>query len=94
MIERGGERRPAAERWWSQRPGDSIEVREGTAWALTFDDEEDADAERRASWSRWWTEVTACCATLTRRRRDWPRREIPLPWIGEAGRARRKETAA
>ena len=36
VTERGGERRPAAERWWRHRTGSDIEVREGVAWVLEF----------------------------------------------------------
>lgn len=36
VTERGGERRPAAERWWLHETGSSIEVREGVAWLLEF----------------------------------------------------------
>lgn len=36
VTERDGTRRPAAERWWRHETGAAIEVREGTAWALTF----------------------------------------------------------
>jgi len=34
VWERGGERRPAAERWWHHETGQRIEVREGVAWLL------------------------------------------------------------
>jgi len=36
VIERGGDRRGAAERWWHHETGQRIEVREGVAWALRF----------------------------------------------------------
>ena len=36
VIERGGDRRAAAERWWHHETGQRIEVREGVAWALKF----------------------------------------------------------
>jgi hypothetical protein len=36
VVERGGDRRPAAERWWHHETGKRIEVREGVAWALGF----------------------------------------------------------
>ncbi len=35
VFDRGGERRPAAERWWRHAGGARIEVREGVAWALS-----------------------------------------------------------
>lgn len=36
VVERGGDRRSAAERWWLHETGKRIEVREGIAWALRF----------------------------------------------------------
>lgn len=36
VFDRGGERRPAAERWWRHDGGERIDVREGVAWALAF----------------------------------------------------------
>ncbi len=37
VFDRGGERRPAAERWWKHDGGSKVEVREGTVWALRFE---------------------------------------------------------
>lgn len=36
VVERGGDRRPAAERWWRHETGGRIEVREGVAWVMRF----------------------------------------------------------
>jgi len=36
VWERGGERRPAAERWWRHETGETVTVREGIVWALRF----------------------------------------------------------
>lgn len=36
VVERGGDRRAAAERWWHHVTGQRIEVREGIVWALRF----------------------------------------------------------
>lgn len=36
VIERGGARRRAAERWWAAVTGGKVEVREGVVWALAF----------------------------------------------------------
>lgn len=47
VIERGGERRPAAERWWRHETGQRVEVREGLVWGLTF--EPGTDARRAAA---------------------------------------------
>jgi len=42
VLERSGERRPAAERWWRHETGERIEVREAVAWAMRFAPGEDA----------------------------------------------------
>ena len=47
VYERGGARRTAAERWWRHETGVRIEVREGTAWALTFAPDVDATERTR-----------------------------------------------
>jgi hypothetical protein len=39
VIERGGERRSGAERWWRHEAGARVEVREGVVWALRFEAE-------------------------------------------------------
>jgi hypothetical protein len=46
VVERGGDRRAAAERWWRHETGGRIEVREGVAWVMRFDP--GADAARLA----------------------------------------------
>ncbi len=43
VVERGGERRGAAERWWRHQTGCAIQVREGVAWVLRFAPGVDAD---------------------------------------------------
>src|SRR5262249_58024104 len=80
-------RRAAAERWWRHETGQSIEVREGVAWLLRYESEEDASAH------------AAELAVLDGRRRGLlcnPHAqdhalaagdEIPLPWIGAAAMA-------
>lgn len=47
VMERGGERRPAAERWWRHETGERVEVREGLVWGLRFTG--DTDATRAAT---------------------------------------------
>lgn len=44
VVESGGDRRPAAERWWRHETGGAVEVREGVVWALRFARGEDATA--------------------------------------------------
>lgn len=44
VVERGGDRRTAAERWWRHETGARIEVREGVAWVMRFEPGADAAA--------------------------------------------------
>jgi hypothetical protein len=87
VTERGGERRPAAERWWWHETGRQIEVCEGVAWALGFAPGEDA------------TRAAADLAVLADRHHGLlcnPRfqdariaeESVPFPWI--KGPKRRK----
>lgn len=48
VVERGAERRPAAERWWRHQTGERVEVREGLVWGLQFEPGVDAVACARA----------------------------------------------
>ena len=81
ITERGGERRPAAERWWLHQTGERIEVREGVAWLLAFTAGADEDS------------ALADLVVLKERRHGLlcnphsqdssvAGREIPLPWMG------------
>jgi hypothetical protein len=42
VVERGGDRRAAAERWWRHETGQRIEVREAVAWVMRFEPGADA----------------------------------------------------
>jgi hypothetical protein len=42
VVDRGLDRRTAAERWWKHEAGSKVEVREGLVWALAFEDGIDA----------------------------------------------------
>lgn len=44
VLERGGERRGAAERWWKHETRRKVEVREGVVWAARFEAGAPADA--------------------------------------------------
>jgi len=79
VTDRDGGRREAAERWWLHETGEVVEVREGIAWVLSFDQPVDeADAEE---------------LTVLRDRRhgllcnphaqQWALSgaDVPLPWI-------------
>ncbi|TMQ71558.1 MAG: hypothetical protein E6K80_05195 [Candidatus Eisenbacteria bacterium] len=80
VVERAGDRRAAAERWWRHETGETVIVREGTAWLLTFENGAgEAELEDLA---------------LVRERRRgllcnphsqecrWAKDAIPLPWLG------------
>ena len=80
VLERGGERRPAAERWWRHETGASAEIREGTAWALTFREGEGSEGAARdlvtlrdrghgLLCNPHWQEARIAAGT------------VPLPWI-------------
>ncbi len=83
VVERGGARRRAAERWWAAVSGRRVEVREGVVWALRFAPGVAAGA------------AAARLAVLRDRRRGLlcnPHAEehriagaaVPLPWLTRA----------
>lgn len=94
VLDRGFERRPAAERWWRHETGTRVEVREGTAWALAFEPGEDAGR------------ATASLAAVTDRAhgllcnpqfQDWRAgagSSPPWPWLAKTptGRTRKEDT--
>lgn len=88
VIERGGDRRAAAERWWRHETGERVTVREATVWVLAVG--EGADA-------------LACAQSLATARdrthglfanphvqdvRVAPGGDVPLPWIAAPRRRR------
>ena len=83
VLERGGERRPAAERWWVHETGTPAEIREGVAWALRLTDgARAAGAARDLAILRdrgngllcnpHWQDARVAAG------------EVPLPWIAPA----------
>lgn len=48
VVDRGLDRRTAAERWWKQETGSRVEVREALVWALGFEPGVDAAAMTRS----------------------------------------------
>jgi hypothetical protein len=94
VLDRGLERRPAAERWWRHETGARVEVREGTAWALAFEPGEEAGR------------ATAALAAVTDRAhgllcnpqfQDWRAgagSSPPWPWLAKKlpGRTRKEAT--
>lgn len=84
VVDRGGERRGAAEHWWRHQTGEAIEVREGAAWLVAFDAAAPAGRDPR--------ERAAELAVVRGRRSgllcnpnaqdcDVAAGAIPLPWI-------------
>lgn len=45
VVDRDGARREAAERWWRHETGEAVEVREGTAWAVSLEGAREGDLE-------------------------------------------------
>lgn len=93
VLDRGLERRPAAERWWRHETGTKVEVREAVAWALSFEPGEDA------------ARSAASLAAVTDRAhgllsnphfQDWRAgagASPPWPWLAKLPRHTRKENA-
>ena len=87
VVDRGLERRPAAERWWRHETGQKVEVREGLAWALVFDPGVDA-AHEAASLAA--VEDRAHGLLCNPHFQDWRPGEgaaPPWPWVADAARA-------
>ncbi len=82
VIEREGSRRVAAERWWQHETGEPVRVREGTAWALTFEPHAGADALEELALVRGRRHGLLCNPHSQECR--WAEREVPLPWLGPA----------
>ena len=81
VLERGGERRPAAERWWRQESGERIEVREGLVWAMRF--AAGADAFARAGELAVTRDRThgLFANPHSQDARVWPDAAPPLDWL-------------
>lgn len=90
VVDRGGDRRGAAEHWWQHQAGTAIEVREGVAWLVTFEPGATAGRDARA--------LAAELAVVRDRRHgllcnpnaqdvDVAAGTPPLPWIPRAGNA-------
>jgi hypothetical protein len=87
VVERGGERRPAAERWWRHETGAAAEIREGVAWLLRFGSGGTADTVRDLAYlsdrehgllcNPHWQDARVAGGT------------VPLPWITAAPAAPR-----
>jgi len=90
VVDRGLERRAAAERWWRHETGVRAEVREAVVWGLTFAGTGDAEAD-----------ATSLAVTADRAHglfanphfQDWrlARGDAPpWPWLGKPKRTRKE----
>lgn len=80
VTDRGGEERPAAQRWWRHQTGTEVEVREGVVWALRFAGVDDPRAAaRELSLVKDRHQGLLCNPhAQTMEVADGP---VPLPWI-------------
>ena len=85
VVERGGARRPAAERWWRHETGAAIEVCEATTWLLRFESGEDAAAAARALAVLESLGRGLLCNPNAQDHAIAAAAEIPLPWIATVG---------
>jgi hypothetical protein len=84
VVERGGARRPAAERWWRHETGAVIEVCGATVWLLRFEPGEDAAAAARALAVLEGRARGLLCHPGAQDHAIAAASEIPLPWIASA----------
>jgi len=87
VWERGGERRAAAERWWLHETGSAIEVREGVAWVLAFE-EPKRSAERAAELARLTDRRHGLFCNPHAQESRLATAGIPLPWLEREGTPR------
>jgi hypothetical protein len=84
VSEQGGERRPAAERWWRHETGKVVEVREAVAWVLRFEPGIPA-AERAAELATLRDRGHGLLCNPYSQQVQHSGAAVPLPWLGEAG---------
>ncbi|MFI5370036.1 MAG: hypothetical protein ACHQ52_00665 [Candidatus Eisenbacteria bacterium] len=80
VTERGGEERPAAERWWRHQTGAEVEVREGVVWALRFTTVDDPRAAAREL-TRVEDRHRGLLCNPHAQTMDVADGPVPLPWI-------------
>lgn len=85
VLERFGERRPGAERWWRHETGGDAEIREGIAWALRFGAGAGAEAAARDLATLRDRDHGLLCNPHWQEAR-LAAGAIPLPWIAEGSR--------
>ncbi len=99
VVERGGERCTAAERWWLHETGQAVEVRAGLAWLLRFEPGEDAPARAAELAVVSGRSRGLLCNPNAQDHALAPAARVPLPWIGSEGerpggsRARKRGTS-
>jgi len=96
VVERGGERRAAAERWWLHETGQLVEVREAVAWRLKFEMGEDAPARAAELAVLSGRRHGLLCNPNAQDHAVAAAGRVPLPWIarepqGHVGTAGRRE---
>ena len=91
VVERGGERRPAAERWWFHETGQRIEVREAVAWLLRYAPGQDARARAAELAVLQDRHRGLLCHPAAQAHALAAADEIPLPWIGAGAADEGKE---
>jgi hypothetical protein len=83
VWERGGARRPAAERWWRHETGREVRVDEGVAWVMTFASGTDAASAALELGALRDARHGLLCNPFAQEMRGGAG-NIPLPWIDEA----------
>jgi len=83
VWERGGTRRPSAERWWRHETGREALVDEGVAWVMTFGSGTDAVAAARELGALRDARHGLLCNPFAQEMR-WGAGNVPMPWIDEA----------
>lgn len=84
VVERGGERRAAAERWWLHETGQPVEVREAVAWRLRFEKNEDAPARAAELAVLSGRRHGLLCNPNAQDHAVAAASRVPLPWIVRA----------
>ena len=87
VLERGGDRREAAERWWRHATGEAVKVREGVAWLVTPEAESGAAALMEELVIVRDRRHGLLCNPNAQERRE-AKGVIPVPWLVAARRAR------
>jgi hypothetical protein len=83
VFDRGEERRAGAERWWRHETGRDIEVREGTAWAMSFEPQETDPAGATAELAVVRDRRHGLLCNPHAQDHRVAEGKIPLSWIGE-----------